>query len=324
MSSPRPRKPRFQRASPPPAIRLTGRDFLILDYVSRHRFLRSDQLTLIVAGSRQHLIRRLGRLYHAGLLDRPRYQLRLPESSGAIVYCLTERGRKELQARHMPVFPAPPRTRNAATALRLAHDLRVSDVLVCLQRACLLGDWFFFHHHDWQTLLTGTKPDALYTLKWSTKPRLKDKRQRVTVIPDAAFALHDGDEGAAYFLLEVDRGTMPVTRSDPSQTSFVRKVQAYRESRQAGVLWKRWEVPGFRVLVVTESRKRMESLQHATSKCFRRGRSTMFLFAVAEDLLKVADPLTAPWQNCMGEPAVLVSKPATESQPSQSLPGIMA
>ena len=319
MPSPRPRKPRFQRVSPPPAIRLTGRDFLILDHVSRHRFLRSDHLTDLVPGSQQHITRRLGRLYHAGLLERPRSQLRLPGSSGALVYCLSERGRKELIARQAPVFSAPPRIRKAATSLRLAHDLRVSDVLVCLQRACLLGAWFFFHHHDWETLLNGAQPDALRPLKWSIRTRLKDRRHLVTVIPDAAFALHDGKEGSAYFLLEVDRGTMPVTRSDPTQTSFVRKVQAYRETRKAGVLWKHWEVPGFRVLVVTESRKRMHSLQQATSKCFRRGRSTMFLFAVAEDLLAAADPLTAPWQNCMGEPAVLVSKPATQPALGQSL-----
>ena len=147
-----------------------------------------------------------------------------------------------------------------------------------------------------------------------------DERRRVRVIPDAAFAIHDGDTHQAYLVLEVDRGTMPVTRSDPSQTSFLRKVHAYRETRQAGVLWKRWGVPGFRVLVVTESRQRMESLQRATAECFRFGRSTMFLFAVAGDLIESADPLDGPWENCMGDPAILVNQQPTESTPRQSLP----
>ncbi len=320
MSLPRQRKPRFQRFTPAPAVRLTDRDFTILDLISRHRFLRSDHLTALVAGSSQHIVRRLGRLFHAGLLARPHQQLRLADQTGPLVYCLSERGRRVLKAQDRSVYPSIPRSRKLASALRLGHDLRVADVVVALDAFSRRVGKKLRLHHEWK------KPDSqadalpLSPLGWSVRVEHNGDRQRHRVIPDAGFSIGEGDADHAYCILEVDRGTMPVTRSDPNQTSFQRKVLAYRETRSAGVLWKRWDVPGFRVLVVTETRKRMESLQRATAECFRYGRSTMFLFAVASELLAEPNPLEGPWQNCMGEPAVLVAQPATETTPRQSLP----
>jgi len=174
-------------------------------------------------------------------------------------------------------------------------------------------------HHEW----TGLQPDEsrgkLHPLQWRIRLDESSDRQPLHVIPDAAFSLERSETDAAFFLLEVDRGTMPVTRRNLSQTSFIRKEQAYRETRQAGV-WKRWEISGFRVLVVAETRKRMESLQRATAKCFRYGRSTMFLFAVAEELLQVPDPCDGPWQTCSGDPAILIAQQPTESTPGQPRP----
>lgn len=77
MPEPRPRKPRFRRIKPATPLHLTERDFLILRQVSVHRFLRSDHIVALLDGSSQHLVRRLGRLYHGGYLERPRQQRRL-------------------------------------------------------------------------------------------------------------------------------------------------------------------------------------------------------------------------------------------------------
>ena len=320
MHDPRQRKPRFRRESPQTTVQLTDRDFRILDLVSRHRFLRSDHLTKLVTGSPQHVVRRLGRLYHAGLLERPRHQLHLPDRHGPIIYCLTERGRKELESRGFAVFPSAPRLRSAGSAFLLGHDLRVSDVLVAIQANAAKNSPRLRLHHEWAGLEPDEPKEKLHPLQWRVRLDQSSDRRPLHVIPDAAFSLESSETDAAFFLLEVDRGTMPVTRSNISQTSFIRKVQAYRETRQAGILWKRWEIPGFRVLVVAETRKRMESLQRATAKCFRYGRSTMFLFAVAEDLLQATNPCDGPWQTCSGDPAILIAQQPTESVPGQPHP----
>ena len=94
---------------------------------------------------------------------------------------------------------------------------------------------------------------------------------------------------------------MPVSRSDPTQTCFLRKIHAYKETRRAGALWKRHEIRGFRVLVVTESRKRLRSLQEATATTFQRGESKMFLFACVKDLIEAEDPLGPIWETCSGK-----------------------
>src|SRR5437016_5148952 len=51
---------------------------------------------------------------------------------------------------------------------------------------------------------------------------------KLGVIPDRVFALEYADQydqmQRAYFFLEADRGTMPVTRHTLSQTSFYRKL----------------------------------------------------------------------------------------------------
>lgn len=104
---------------------------------------------------------------------------------------------------------------------------------------------------------------------------------------------------------------MPVLRSDPAQTCFVRKVDAYKETRRSGVLWKRHEIPGFRVLVVVEGRKRLKSLQDATAAKFLRGESSMFLFARLKDVIEAENPLGPIWETCSGKKVPLFSELST-------------
>ncbi len=157
-------------------------------------------------------------------------------------------------------------------------------------------------------------------MKWPVRLKIHSRSSTTWVIPDAAFSIRDTADRESFFLLEVDRGTMPVARSDPFQSSFLKKVEAYRESRTRGHLWKRWQIPGFRVLVVTETEERKKSLQAATARCFRHGTSTMFLFAVAHAVLTAADSLDSPWEDCTGRMVGLVPHPPTDGESCQSLP----
>src|SRR5271155_1966827 len=92
------RRPRFRRASEPPAFRLTDDDVEIVRQLARHRFLRSTHIAALVGRSLDRSNDRLSRLFHAGYLDRPRAQLdRFPAAgSSHFVYALADRGARLL------------------------------------------------------------------------------------------------------------------------------------------------------------------------------------------------------------------------------------
>src|SRR5260370_14220954 len=102
-STKRARRPRFRRASEPPAFRLTDDDVVILRLLARHRFLRSTHIAALVDRSLDRTNDRLLRLFHSGHVDRPRAQLDYYRTSGSEPICypldvlgarlLTERAR---------------------------------------------------------------------------------------------------------------------------------------------------------------------------------------------------------------------------------------
>ena len=59
------RRPRFRRASEPPALRLTDDDVHIVRQLARHRFLRSTHIATLVGRSLDRTNDRLLQLFHA-------------------------------------------------------------------------------------------------------------------------------------------------------------------------------------------------------------------------------------------------------------------
>ena len=117
--------------------------------------------------------------------------------------------------------------------------------------------------------------------------------REIGVDPDTVFALEVADGSQRNFMVEIDRGTMPVRRSDPNQTSFEGKMRVYlaahaakQHERQLG--WK-----NFRVLVVTTEQERIESMIEALRQ-LRTAKATLFLFATFEDL-RSASALEHEW-----------------------------
>jgi len=296
VSIPRLRKPRFARSTAFPPLALTERDVRILHFVERLRFVRSDHIWTLIGGSHQHLTRRLGRLYHAGLLERPRAQLLIQDRPNAhLAYCVTAAGQSLLRERGLPTFALPPRARGETMALSLSHSLRVTDVMLALERSAAASPTTFLHRDQWRT--SSEDNARLSQMRWSVGMNYDGKRARCAVVPDGAFVLVHGGK-LSYFFVEVDRGTMPVSRGSPEQTSFRRKVLAYKATRATGVLWKRHEIPSFRVLVLAESQRRLTALRSAAASCFQRGDSTMLCFAVTEQVLGEHDE----WLTCGGVP----------------------
>ena len=96
--NPSTRRPRFRRASEPPAFRLTDDDVEMVRQLARHRFLRSTHIAALVGRSLDRTNDRLSRLFHAGYIDRPRAQLDYYPDLGSapMVYALADRGARLL------------------------------------------------------------------------------------------------------------------------------------------------------------------------------------------------------------------------------------
>jgi hypothetical protein len=117
------------------------------------------------------------------------------------------------------------------------------------------------------------------------------------LVPDGMFGIeYRNGEAKAYrfFALEADRGTMPLARSDPRQSSYLGKLAAYGEviARQAHKA--HWGIPNLLVLTLTTSAARCSEMVAKLGT----GGSPAFLFKAAEGKA-LANPvpqlLTEPW-----------------------------
>ncbi len=228
------RKRRFKR-QPEGFIQLTERDSAIIKAVYRHRFLRSTHILALFGGG-QGLLRRLAELYHHAYLDRPREQIEFYQNAGSkpMVYALGNQGADYLShcegvARGKVDWTAKNHTLGP---LFLEHTLLVADFMVAMELACRRSERvrlipaFEIVERSPEETRRRKKP-----LQWSVSCPYQGETVTLGVVPDGIFGLHylDRPEGRnrAYFFLEADRATMPVTRKGIRQTSFFRKMTAY-------------------------------------------------------------------------------------------------
>ena len=119
------------------------------------------------------------------------------------------------------------------------------------------------------------------------------------VVPDGFFGLEysvGGRKTYRFIALELDRGTMPVTRSGSGQTSYFGKLSAYRNviARQAHKF--HLGISSMLVLTLTTSKGRAEQMMKSLGG--DAGTNAVFLFR-ALDGASLSDPalelLTSPW-----------------------------
>ena len=302
------RKPRFQRAPEIASIQLTERDRMIVRCVFQHRFLRSWQIAALVGGSKQAVLRRLQLLYHHGFLERPRAQIEYfqPGGSRAFAYGLADRGAELLRLTETPSLRALEWSakNRAVKHLFLEHALLVSDVMVSLELACRQHGGVRFLKSDELPLPAATR-SRLEPFQWKVNV---NGNIRLGVVPDCVFGLEFTDQpperSRAYFFLEADRGTMPITRNGLHHSSFHRKFLAYEATWLQELHRKHFGFNRFRVLTVTTSADRLTHLVEA-SRQLNRGQG-LFLFTDLNSLLASPDPLTLPLRGVRLDHAVLL------------------
>jgi hypothetical protein len=289
---------------------LTPRDFEILRAVHRHRLLRSTHLVALSDGSSQTTLRRLHLLFHHGYLDRPPAQLDwYAQGSEPLVYALGNRGAAVLAAEvERGGAIRWDKNRNVSRQF-LRHTLAVAEVMVAFEVACRDREGVEFIRPE---EILAAAPEMTRRLRlpfrWQVEVNEGGKLHRLGVEPDRVFCLRFAGapehRRRAYFFLEADRGTMPVTRSGLAQTSFRRKLLGYRETWRQGLHRTHLGIPNFRVLTVTTNEERMHHLV-AACRSLGSGRR-LFLFAEQKSL-SCGGTLTREWVNGGGEIAFLAS-----------------
>ena len=281
---------RYKRNIEATPIQLTWRDLEILRQVARHRFLDSRQISLLVDGSPQQVLRRLQRLFHHGYLDRPHAQVRYFSEDGSrpMVYALASAGARAIavsgQRRHRYD------NRNLKQ-LYMQHTLQVSDVMVAFTRATrsakaprLLLE---------EDLAPDKSPSKAF--QWAVTVKHRNESKRVGIFPDRVFALESTEKGErVFYFVEADRATMPITRRSLNQSSIWRKLLAYEATWSQKIHESRFGTKRFRVLFVTTTPERVDHLLAACSK-LPRGQG-LFLFTTAAALREKSNVLTIPWQ----------------------------
>ncbi|MBV9570005.1 MAG: replication-relaxation family protein [Alphaproteobacteria bacterium] len=275
------------------SIALTARDLEVFRCLVRYRYLRSTYLHAFAGGaSEKRFIERLCDLFHGGLVDRAAQQWRFANARcRPLVYEAAAKARKLLEV-SAGGDPAKRTFLASAIHAQFEHSLMICQCLASIELAAQAQSDLRFI--AWPEILSRA-PEATRTSAYPF--RLEGAGG--AIIPDAVFGLEYRAEGKSayrFFALEIDRGTMPLNRSNNSLTSYLAKLSAYRDILAGDIPKSRWGVPNLFVLTVTFSGERLSNMLQCASE---RGGSPRFLFKSLSEaaLVKPAsDLLNAPWQ----------------------------
>lgn len=273
-------------------IEVTARDIAIFRLLRQYRYLRSTYIHAFVGGASETRFKeRLGDLFHEGYLDRPSQQWEFVDAKHrpAVYEC----GAGAMRAlREAGGQTGDARTFLSETAHRqFQHSVMICEVLASLDlgiradpRLRLIA---------WPEIL-GRAPEATCS---SPAPFRVPVPSGGYLVPDGLFGIEYGSGGTKayrFFALEADRGTMPLTRSNPAQTSYLGKLAAYQEIIDARLYKAHLGLPNLFVLTVMTDGKRLSETVRLSGA---RGGNPLFLFkAVGPLLVPAPGLLTEPWE----------------------------
>jgi hypothetical protein len=132
------------------------------------------------------------------------------------------------------------------------------------------------------------------------------QRADIKIVPDALFGLEytsNGQKSYRFFALEADRNQMPVARSNLRQSSYLRKILAYRAIAAQNIYKTHLGIPNFLVLNVITNERHMRSIMALLDEMTAKHGSQMFLFKSISTLgdFRIAPAptshiLIAPWK----------------------------
>ena len=132
--------------------------------------------------------------------------------------------------------------------------------------------------------------------------------REASVVPDLVFRLQLMSGKQLNFMVEIDRGTMPISRSRFDQTSFEKKMRAYLAAHAAKQHERQFGRKNFRVLTITTDHERIQSMKEALGalRVSHGIGASLFLFGTFDDL-RTGDPFSHSWTDGIGRHVRLMS-----------------
>jgi hypothetical protein len=268
-------------------------------------------ISKLLDAAHKKICERLTPLYHAGYLDRPRSQLDYYVRGGGsahLIYALGNRGAQLLASRDGFIGAKIDWAQKNKDSGRefIRHTLAVSDLRVELTVSCRSHDGITLMDRDqiFETLPTETR-SARNPWAWRVRIQHAGAFKDVGLSPDYTFAIFLPDGRRRPYVVECDRGTMPVERTSLDQTSMLRKFLAYESGRAQELQNRKFGWKNFRVLTITSSSERADHMRALITKTPALKHSPLFLF-VDHAALTQHDILTLPWRAPSGKSHSLI------------------
>jgi hypothetical protein len=270
-------------------LEITSRDVEIFRLLGRYRYLRSTYLHAFVGGaSEARLKERLGDLFHEGYIDRPSQQWAFANARHSpAVYDIGTGGRRALQEVGCDLSGQYTFLADGAHR-QFLHSLLICEILASFELA--VRTTLDLRFIGWPEML-GKAPEGTQR---SNAPFRLPVPSGGTLVPDGLFGLEYSADGARkyrFFALEADRGTMPVQRSKPGQTSYLGKIAAYREVIKQQVHRAHWGIPNLLVLTITTCEVRVQTMMAGLGNDAGGNAPLLFKAIAAADLARPANHL---------------------------------
>ncbi len=290
----------FERPEEPRPLRITNRDIELLRNIGRLRLASASQLAALDGGSAQNVSRALLALFENGYVERPVAQVAsrlLYEGSRPTIYGLTRKGaallRKHGEEVRRRLLDGIDKERGAGWRF-IEHTVSIAEFWVGLELAARNRDDLRVMERS-EILEDAPKSKRDRQVRLEASVRIGGVLKKNAVVPDALFGLRFNDETESYFMLEVDRGEMPIERYKHTQlTYFAKKMLTYYEANRQKRHVYDLGIENFRVLTVTTDRRRIEKMLAALDTMTNGRGTNIFLFA-DQASLAASNPLEVTW-----------------------------
>lgn len=235
-------------------------DLELLRYCHELRFCTIDHLAALTGRHRQALNLRLKQL----IAEKYIYRIKFPNPNQKHIYSIGNQGFKHLAYQGViDLADVPGRLRsNELKPLFLSHTLLVTDIHA--------------------TLILASRDNQKRLSDWREGKELYEsatfyedgKKKRLPVCPDAFFTIekHGDSQTSLAFALEADRGTTTRRTFDDKINAYWRFLEQNRQIKSYGVKW-------FRVVTITLTQARADSLADLASQTIPNRLQKYFLFA---------------------------------------------
>ncbi len=292
----------FERPEEPRAMRVTARDIALLENIGRLRLASAAQLSALDGGSAQNVSRALLALWENGYVERPEAQAAsriLYEGSRPVIYGLTRKGASLLREHGRDVrrrlLDGIDKERGAGWRF-VEHTVAISEFMVSLELAMRGRDDLRILERG-EILEDAPKSTRDRLVRIEASIRIGGTLRKNAVVPDALFGLRFNDQEESYFMLEIDRGEMPVERYRNAQrTYFAKKMLTYYEANRQQRHVHDLGIENFRVLTVTTNATRVEKMLDALGAITNGKGSNIFLFT-DQAALAASSPLDLEWMS---------------------------